>query len=306
VSDLDELAARLGDLAERDVPLGARTTYRVGGTAALLAAAGSIEDLMAVSRALHGLDVPVLVVGKGSNLLVADGGFAGLALVLVGEFCDVDDPVELADGAFEVRAGGAVAFPVLARTLAERGLRGLEWAVGVPGSVGGAVRMNAGGHGDEVARSLRVVEVLDLASGAASQRASAALDLAYRRSNLVASDVVTWAKFRVRRGDRDEAMAAIADVVRWRREHQPGGSNAGSVFSNPPGDAAGRLVEAAGMKGFRLGTAVVSEKHANFIQADAHGSADDVARLLALVRDKVREREGVALETEVVLVGFDT
>lgn len=300
------LAGRLGGLAEHDAPLGARTTYRVGGTAALLVTASATSELMGVARALKDVDVPVLVVGKGSNLLVADSGFAGLALVLAGEFASVAAPVDLVDGSVEVRCGGAVALPVLARTLAERGLRGLEWAVGVPGSVGGAVHMNAGGHGDEVAGSLRMVEILDLSSGAASQRAAAALDLNYRESNLSATEVVTAATFRVHRGDRDQAMAVISEVVRWRREHQPGGSNAGSIFSNPPGDAAGRLVEAAGMKGHRLGSAMVSDKHANFIQADAHGKADDVAKLIALVRDTVREREGVALETEVVCVGFDS
>ncbi len=118
--------------------------------------------------------------------------------------------------------------------------------------------------------------------------------------------MVTAGTFRLARGDRDAALGEVGDVVRWRRAHQPGGSNAGSIFANPPGDAAGRLVEAAGMRGHRLGTAQVSDKHANFIQADAGGRADDVAALIDLVVDTVRERTGVTLETEVMLVGFDS
>jgi UDP-N-acetylmuramate dehydrogenase len=303
MSELADVAERLGALAQRDAPLGARTTYRVGGTAALLVEVAARAELEAVAAALDGTTIDVLVVGKGSNLLVADAGFDGLALSLGGEFAVVDDPVDV-NGALRVRGGGAVALPVLARTLADRGFTGLEWAVGVPGTVGGAVRMNAGGHGSDTKGSLVSVEVFDLR--AASWRTCAAddLDLAYRHSNLRAHDVVTSATFAVERGDRDEARATISSIVRWRREHQPGGSNAGSIFTNPPGDAAGRLVEASGLKGRRLGSAQVSEKHANFIQADADGSADDVAALIELVAETVREREGVTLETEVVKVGF--
>jgi UDP-N-acetylmuramate dehydrogenase len=303
MSNVDVVAERLGARARRDAPLGSRTTYRVGGTAALLVEVTSRTELEAIARAIEGCELDVLVVGKGSNLLVADDGFDGLALVLSGVFGTVKDPIE-DEGVLKVRAGGAVALPVLARTLADRGLTGLEWAVGVPGSVGGAVRMNAGGHGDDTGGSLVAAEVFDLRAGSWTTREATSLGLGYRRSNLCAHDVVASATFTVARGDRDASREAIAAIVHWRREHQPGGSNAGSIFTNPPGDFAGRLVEVAGLKGRRLGTAQVSEKHANFIQADTGGRADDVAALIELVRDTVREQAGLTLETEVVRVGF--
>lgn len=131
-----------------------------------------------------------------------------------------------------------------------------------------------------------------------------ALDYGYRSSSVRAGDVVEWAEFRVRPGDPAEGKRQLGEIVRWRRAHQPGGSNAGSVFTNPPGESAGRLVEAAGLKGVRRGSAQVSPKHANFIQADDGGSADDVIALIAQVRDEVAGRFGVALETEVRLIGF--
>jgi len=131
-----------------------------------------------------------------------------------------------------------------------------------------------------------------------------ALGFGYRSSALGPDDVVVWAEFGLSHGDPAAGRAAIAEIVRWRRQHQPGGSNAGSVFTNPPGDAAGRLVEAAGLRGVRLGSARVSEKHANFIQADEGGSADDVKRLIDHVRELVAERCSVELSTEVRLIGF--
>ncbi len=298
----DELRAvgeALGTRAQANAPLGVRTTYRVGGTAALLVEPGDEDDLLAVARAVGGSSVPVLVLGRGSNLLVADRGFAGLVVALGDGFAgiDIDD--------HEVVAGSAVSLPVLARRTAAAGLSGLEWAVGVPGSVGGAVRMNAGGHGSDTAATLVSYRWVDLRTAAAAEAPADRLDMAYRHTSLAASDVVVAARFRLVGGDPELGAAAIADIVRWRRANQPGGSNAGSVFTNPEGDSAGRLIEEAGLKGFRLGSAQVSEKHANFIQADEGGSADDVAGLIAQVQAAVAAKTGVALTTEVRMVGFD-
>jgi UDP-N-acetylmuramate dehydrogenase len=272
----------------------------VGGTAAVLVEVGDEAGLAAVHRALAGLGVPVpvLVVGQGSNLLVADAGFPGLALVLGGAF----ETIELE--ARHVRAGGAVKLPVLARRCASAGLRGLEWAVGVPGSVGGALAMNAGGHGSDTATVLAGFRLFDLERGAPREGDAPALAFGYRRSALGPAHVVVWARYALEPGERAEAEALVSDSVAWRRAHQPGGSNAGSVFTNPPGDAAGRLVEAAGCKGLRIGTAHVSEKHANFIQADAGGSADDVRRVMEAARAQVAARLGVTLASEVRTVGF--
>jgi len=299
VTDKSDAAARLlGDRAHRDVPLGPLTTYRVGGHAAVLVELNTDDDVRAVALAVGETGVPVLMVGRGSNLLVADSGFPGLAVTLGGVFAEL----ELA--ATRVRAGGAMSLPVLARRTAAAGLTGLEWAVGVPGSVGGAVRMNAGGHGSDVSGTLVSARIVDLTTGDDGEVTSDRLALGYRRSAVRSHDLVLHATFRLDTGDRATSEAQIAEIVRWRRENQPGGSNAGSVFTNPPGDSAGRLIDAAGLKGHRVGSAHVSPKHANFFQADEGGSADDVVTLIEEVQRLVEERMGVRLEPELRLVGF--
>jgi UDP-N-acetylmuramate dehydrogenase len=164
--------------------------------------------------------------------------------------------------------------------------------------------MNAGGHGSDIAATLRQATVVDLRTGRGAEVPADRLDLAYRHSNIAGSEVVVAAEFGLHPGDAAAAEAEVAEVVRWRRAHQPGGANAGSVFTNPPGDAAGRLIEAAGLKGFRVGSACVSPKHANFFQADPSGSAHDVAALMWEVRRRVEDHSGVRLQTEVRMVGF--
>jgi UDP-N-acetylmuramate dehydrogenase len=258
----------------------------------------SEDDLAILARAVRATGVPVLVVGKGSNLLVADAGFGGLAVAL-GEAFE-----QVAINGSTVSAGGAAFLPVVARRSAAAGLTGFEWAVGVPGSIGGAVRMNAGGHGSDMAQSLSRVRVVDLDGGEDGWMAVSALELAYRHSSITPSQLVVTAELALRAGDRERSEVEIADIVRWRRENQPGGQNAGSVFTNPANDSAGRLIDAAGCKGLRVRTAVVSEKHANFFIADPGGSADDVHELMTTVRGRVHEALGVWLEPETRLVGF--
>ena len=304
MSAAERAAKLLGARVRRNVPLGPLTTYRVGGPAALFLEAADEADLERARTAVSQTGIPVLLVGRGSNLLVADRGFPGLAVVLGEGFATI----EIEGG--DVRAGGAVSLPVLARRTAAVGLTGFEWAVGVPGSVGGAVRMNAGGHGSDVAASLVSARIVDLAGARGGEPELTGdvladrLGLGYRRSALTPTSVVVEARFALRPGDREASEREIAEIVRWRREHQPGGSNAGSVFANPPGDSAGRLVEAAGLKGFRRGSAYVSPKHANFVQVDDRGSADDVRALIEEVARVVLEKTGVRLELENHLVGF--
>jgi len=299
MNDRVEAAARLlGGRARRRVPLGPLTTYRVGGPAALLVELGGDDDTTAAAEAVSASGVPVLAVGRGSNLLVADSGFPGLAVTL-GEryaFIEIDD--------MRVRAGAAVSLPVLARRTAAAALTGMEWAVGVPGSVGGAVRMNAGGHGSDISRTLTAAHVLDLASGDDRVVAPDGLRFSYRSSSVGADQIVLEAEFTLAPGDRRASETEIAEIVRWRRENQPGGSNAGSVFTNPRDDSAGRLIEAAGLKGLRVGSAHVSPKHANFFQADEGGSADDVHALVMGVQRLVEQRMGVRLEPELRMIGF--
>jgi UDP-N-acetylmuramate dehydrogenase len=296
---VEEAARLLDDVAQRDMPLGPLTTYRVGGPAALFVEASSVDHLRRVAGAVAATGLPTLVVGKGSNLLVADAGFPGVAVVLGPAFAGI-----AIDGT-RVEAGGAAALPVVARRTVRAGLAGFEWAVGVPGSVGGAVRMNAGGHGSDMAASLIEVRVVDLLrSGDDVVVPLAQLELGYRRAAVAPHHVVVAATLGLRPGDREAGERAIADIVAWRRANQPGGQNAGSVFVNPLDDSAGRLIDAAGCKGLRLRSAEVSPKHANFFQADARGSADDVRALMEVVRRRVRDHSGVDLRPETRLVGF--
>ncbi len=296
---IDEAAAELGDRARRMEPIAEHSTYKVGGPAALYVAADAPDDLTAVGRAVRTSGIPVLVVGNGSNLLVSDAGFPGLVVRLGGTFEDVHVD------ATRVVAGGAALLPVVARKTVRAGLTGFEWAVGVPGSIGGAVRMNAGGHGSDMAANLVEVHVFDCRTGKDEDVPAAALDLGYRRSAITADQVVTAATIQLARDEAGRGSDTLSEIVRWRRANQPGGQNAGSVFTNPEGDSAGRLIEAAGCKGLRRGSAAVSEKHANFIQADAGGSADDVFAVMVAVRDAVEEATGIRLHPETRLVGFD-
>lgn len=292
----------LGDHARTSVPLGPYTTYKVGGPAALFVEVADDEVLAAVGAAVAESGVDVLVVGNGSNLLVADAGFPGVAIRLGDAYAGI-----AVDGT-EVTAGGAALLPVVARQSVKAGLTGFEWAVGVPGSIGGAVRMNAGGHGSDIAATLTRAWLFDLAgagTGGAVEVPAADLDLGYRRSSVGPTQVVVAAEFALVSGDRAAAEAEIAAVVTWRREHQPGGSNAGSVFANPPGDSAGRLIEAAGLRGHRRASAFVSPKHANFFQVDEGGSAGDLRELIEEVRMTVNDRFGVDLSLENRLIGFD-
>jgi UDP-N-acetylmuramate dehydrogenase len=298
-------AGVLGPRARRDVSLAPMTTYRVGGAAALFVRATSIDDLRAVAAARAASGLPVLVVGRGSNLLVNDTGFLGIAVSIA----DLAGAIDLGDGSgTRVTAGGGVALPVLARRTAAAGITGFEWAVGVPGTIGGAVRMNAGGHGSDIAACLVDVDVLDLdaADPAPMPVPAAALGLRFRGSALTPEQVVVSARLALRRGDRVAAEAEIADIVRWRREHQPGGQNAGSVFINPvPFEvSAGGLIDGLGLRGYRIGSAWVSEKHANFIQAADGGRAADVLAVMTGVRQQVLAATGYRLHSEIRLIGF--
>ena len=307
----EALLAALDPSVDRSRNLAEFTTYRVGGPAAGFVTIDAVETLEQVRLAREavarssGTRVPVLLVGRGSNLLVADAGFDGLVIALGPAFDEIELERDAGDdGLVLVRAGGSALLPVVARRTAAAGLTGFEWAVGVPGSVGGAVRMNAGGHGSDMAASLRRTSVFDLESGGPDEWTLADLDLRYRQSNVQSHQIVLFAELALRPGDSAAAEAELSEIVRWRREHQPGGANAGSVFANPPHDSAGRLIEQAGLKGYRIGSAEVSTKHANFIQADPGGSADDVFALIQHVRRQVVDTLGVALRPENHVVGF--
>ena len=291
----------LEGFATADQALAPFTTYKLGGPALVLATPLDDEQLLLVAQAARATRLLVLAVGRGSNLLVADAGFPGIAISL----SSMADWVEFHDTV--VHAGAAVALPVLARRCAAAGLVGFEWAVGVPGSIGGAVRMNAGGHGSDMAACLEGAHVFDLRTARRGWVAVEQLGLHFRGSGLADHQLVLDARLQLQHGDADVATATIAEIVRWRREHQPGGQNAGSVFVNPvPGELpAALLIDQLGLRGFRVGGASVSDKHANFIQAEEGATAADVRAVMEHVRSTVMAATGVKLRSEVKLVGFD-
>lgn len=306
LADLDRRLAD-SDLApslRRDYGLAFHTTYRVGGPARLFVTVNDRAELdtlasIVADTAAEGGAPPVLVVGRGSNLLVADRGFDGLAIVLGSGLAGIE--IEQTT----VTASSGALLPVLARASADAGLTGFEWAVGVPGTVGGAVRMNAGGHGSDMSESLVEADVIDLYRGDSAVRAAKDLHLGYRSSSIAAHQVVASIKLQLRLGDQRAARAEVAEVVQWRRANQPGGRNAGSVFTNPEHAAAGALIESAGAKGLRIGSAEISSKHANFIQSDEGGSAADIVAVMHEVRRRVQVEHGVELSAETHLVGFE-
>jgi UDP-N-acetylmuramate dehydrogenase len=299
---LEELVQVGGARVQEHAPFGARTTYRVGGTVRALVTLASSADLEELGPLMLESGLAMFVLGNGSNLLVADGEHDVLGVHLVGEFEELRTRDE--GDIVVVDAGAALDLPIAARRLAKSGVTGFEWAVGVPGSFGGAAVMNAGGHGSDMNESL--VSVTVWRDGVTRTWSKELLDYGYRTSSLGRDDLVTAVRLHLRAGDREAAQERIREIVRWRREHQPGGANAGSAFRNPENDYAGRLIEAAGCKGMRLGTAVVSEKHANFIIADADGRGNDVYELLTTVRALVKERTGVELVSEHRFLGFET
>ncbi|MEK7252901.1 MAG: UDP-N-acetylmuramate dehydrogenase [Actinomycetota bacterium] len=290
--------AAAGKLRE-NVSLAPMTTYRFGGPARYLVEADTEQDLIAAAALATSEHLPVVVLGRGSNMVVSDRGFAGVVIRQGSGFSRRET-----DSSGVVIAGAAVPLPMLARETARAGRGGLEFFVGIPGSVGGAVRMNAGCHGSDTASVLITARVLSLASGIAADRSPDDLELTYRHSNLTDDEVVVSASFQT---DEVEPMIAeerIREITRWRKETQPGGTlNAGSVFKNPPGDAAGRLIDSLGLKGVRIGGVEVSQRHANFFVAEADATAADVYALVDEIRNRVRAETGILLEPELRFLG---
>jgi UDP-N-acetylmuramate dehydrogenase len=305
----DEIEAALGGQAVRGEPMSRHTTLRAGGPADLfapIASADALRDLVLLARKLR---APYLVLGAGSNVLVSDAGFRGLVILNKArqiEFETVHAPAP------RVQAESGVILPALARECVGRGLAGLEWAVGVPGTVGGAVVGNAGAHGGDIAQSLVSAKILD-SDGNVRDWAARELQFGYRTSwlksqaehleSLLSRPVVLGAEFELRLATRQELEARAAELTEKRKRTQPPGASAGSMFKNPPGDYAGRLIEAAGLKGARVGEAEISPVHANFIVNLGSASAADVYALICQAREKVAAQFGVRLELEIQLVG---
>jgi UDP-N-acetylmuramate dehydrogenase len=328
-----EIARSTGVTPRLEESLARYTTMRVGGPADLLATAHDAFQLAALVRFARETGVPHAVIGRGSNLVVSDAGFRGLVILSRAQGCRVDGDRVIAE------AGVPLA---RAATLAERaGLSGLEFGLAIPGTVGGAIWANAGAHGSDVAAVLESARILRV-DGTQADEPAAALGLAYRDSRFkrpegqggaasgpahpaaarsisdaagssadahsaaasAVSEIVLEVTFHLAPADPASIKARVDDIRRWRREHQPlNMPSAGSIFRNPPGDSAGRLIDAAGLKGARVGGAVISDKHANFIVNDRQATAADVRRLAEVARAEVARRFGVELVYEVQFLG---
>jgi UDP-N-acetylmuramate dehydrogenase len=297
-----ELARRIGVRAVRNAPLARLTTMRVGGTADLLATAHNAFELRALVRFARARDLPLLLLGRGSNLIVSDRGVRGLVVHVRAEGSRIDGQ--------RYRAEAGVPMARAATETQKAGLSGLEFGLAIPGTVGGAVWANAGAHGSDVRAIIETADVL-LADGSEARLEAADLGLEYRDSRFKhappdgPAEVVIAATFSLATADAAVIKGRLDDIRRWRQAHQPLGlPSAGSTFRNPAdGPSAGERIDRAGLKGLRVGGASVSDKHANFIITERGATATDVRRLVDRIHATILDRDGVDLRPEVEFVG---
>lgn len=298
---VSRLKAVLGEKLQENMPLAGFTTAQIGGPAAGLVIADTVARLEQAVSACWQLDIPCKVLGNASNVLISDRGYKGVIVINRAKsirFHLDDEPVT-------VLASSGSNLGGLARQAAIRGLSGLEWAVTVPGTVGGAVYGNAGAHGSDIQASLEMAEILHPISGKETWTCRQ-FEYTYRSSVLkrtLSQAVILTAQFRLTRSKKEEVQARMEMFNTRRRATQPPGASMGSMFKNPAGDYAGRLIEAAGLKGQRIGGAEISSMHANFMVNHENATASDVYRLIRLAQEKVKEQSGIELELEIELIG---
>jgi len=292
-----ELRRHFGERLAAHLPLADFTSFQIGGPADLLVTVAHEDELAKVLGACDGHGSPSFCLGSGTNLLVSDRGVRGVVVRLGAGF----ERIEIDEN--NVRAGAAARFGALVETVVERGLGGLEFGEGIPGSVGGGLVMNAGAFGGEMARVVTIVHGVTR-DGTPRSLTKDEVHFAYRRTDLPPGFVITRVDFMLEPGARDSLRERMLELRAKRSARQPRGvPNAGSVFKNPPGAFAGRLLEAAGLKGARVGAAAFSDRHANFIVNLGGARADDVRRLIDMARERVMATSGVALEPEVRMIG---
>ncbi len=292
-----ELRARFGERIRSSMPLAELTSFRIGGPADLFVAVEDETELMHAKAAAYRAGVPCFCLGAGTNLLVSDRGMRGLVVRLGDGF----GKIKIED--VKVVAGAAAPFGTMVQAVVENGLAGLEFGEGIPGTVGGGLVMNAGAFGGEIAKVVRLVHGVTEA-GEALALTKDDVKFAYRRTELPSHFIITRVDFELTRGDRAQLMTRVAELHAKRAARQPRGvPNAGSIFKNPPGNFAGKLLEGAGLKGTRLGGAAFSDQHANFIVNLGGAQAAEVRALIDMARNKVKEQSDVWLEPEVRLVG---
>jgi UDP-N-acetylmuramate dehydrogenase len=282
-----------------DEPLSRHTTFGIGGPADVFVTVRSADELARVVRAVRATSVRVFILGAGSNVLVGDAGIRGVVIDNQAKSWSIGD-----DGVLTGDSG--VSFAAIARQMAREGYEGIEWAAGIPGTLGGAVVYNAGAYEGCMADVLVSAMVLD-SSGETKKITNADLKFSYRNSIFTHGEcdscVVLTVELALRRSDAPELVAKVAEYDRMRLDAQPRGRNSGSVFKNPAGHNAWRLIDEVGLRGHRIGDAVISNKHSNFIENVGQARAADVAALIREAQARVRERFGIELETEVELVG---
>jgi UDP-N-acetylmuramate dehydrogenase len=283
-----------------DLPMNRMSAYRTGGKAEAVCYPDELSVLCSLIAYLNMEGIPWTVMGKGSNLLVGDGGIKGAVIVLKGGLASVkevksEDPVLL--------AGGGLTIVELLSLCRRKGLSGLEFLAGIPGTVGGAVFMNAGAYGQEIGGLVQDVQTVN-ADGMPAVIDRRDLRFSYRSSSVPGGTVIYGARLRMWRGERNSIVETMASNLKIKKATQPlNYPSAGSVFKNPPGDYAGRLIERAGLKGTRIGGAMISSKHGNFIVNTGGAKASDILRLIDLARTRVKEETGITLETEIVILG---
>jgi len=293
----ERLAGALSGPVRRNEPMARHTTYRIGGPAALFVVCDTLADLSRCIEVLSDEDVEWTVLGKGSNVLVSDAGYDGAVIVLGKEFKRHRTEED------RVRSGAGVTLAALVQDAYSRGLSGLEFAVGIPGTVGGALAMNAGSRDEWIDRLVESVTLYVPGHGLSVVRGPE-VEWGYRTSGLPARGVIIECSLALEAGERDRIRRTMDARFLSRKSSQPiGMPSAGSVFVNPEGESAGRLIEECGLKGARVGGAQVSEVHANFIVNAGGARARDVLDLVEMVRGAVMERHGIRLETEIRFLG---
>lgn len=280
-------------------PLAKHTYFGIGGEATAYMEVNTVNELAALARFHKQWDVPIAVIGRGSNLLVSDAGFKGIGVRLIGELAKLE-----VDGNV-VSVGAGLSLPRLSKTMSRKGLSGVEFALGIPGSVGGALIMNAGAWGSSFGDVVRNVTVMT-DTGELVELTHAEANFEYRHSGLDAYCCVTGATLTLEPGDVDTITERMQAFYKQKVATQPfAEENAGCMFKNPAGDSAGRLIDISGLKGYRIGGAEVSAVHGNFILNIDNATAADVLNLVAYVQQQVREKTGISLQTEVKRLGFD-
>ncbi len=295
----DKLVATFGEDLQRDVPLAPYTAARVGGSADGLIEVDSAPKLEKTALILWNLDVPFIVLGGGSNVLVSDAGVREIVIL------NRARSIEINEMAHTVWAESGASFGTLARKISARGFSGFEWAAGIPGTVGGAVYGNAGAHGSEVSDNFIMAKILHPLEGN-QQWTFSQMDFTYRSSALKREDekfVILSACFKFEVSTVPAARKLMKEYSSQRRMTQPPGASMGSMFKNPPGDFAGRLIEGAGLKGTQIGEAVISPIHANFFINKGGSRAVDIHSLIRLAKQSVEDQFGIKLDLEIELIG---